>query len=304
MNEKAYPSSLKKHKPKKNRGDKVIAEGVDRTMAVVGEADETMMTITFEVERKDKNGQVVRGQHVTYGYLQNHVGPDWNSAEDIRALNIWRRQIYSRNLPSIRKPRELWLQSEKDLVLDIMRDDLEKRNYVRWNALANAFNRKMAMAKVVQRAGEAFVSSGLRKADALTEDRVAPWRSKQAIMGQCTSRWPEYRELLNKYQLAENDEDELDGIDDVQNSIDKSPEPDSGDEDEIPDPNPLPQPESTHQRTNKSTATDAKPFTTHSRKRTYNEIKQNNDTGEEESEKETKEKMAAKKLQTGLESTE
>jgi hypothetical protein len=301
MNEKAYPSSLKKHKPKKNRGDKVIAEGVDRTMAVVGEADETMMTITFEVERKDKNGQVVRGQHVTYGYLENHVGPDWNSAEDIRALNIWPRQIYSRSLPSIRKPRELWLQSEKDLVLDIIRDHFETRRYVKWNALANAFNRKMAMAKVVQRAGETFVSSGLRKADALTEDRVAPWRSKQAIMGQCTSRWPEYRELLNKYQLATNDEDDVDENDGVQNNIDEFP--DSGDEDEIPDPNPLPRPETTHQRTTKPTATGAKTLTIHGKKRTYNEIEQNDNIGGKDSGKEIEKKMVAKKLKTDLECT-
>ena len=300
MNEKAYPSSLKKHKPKKQPGDKVIAEGVDRTMAMVGEVDETMMIITFEVERKDKNGQVVRGQHVTYGYLENHVAPDWNSAEDIRGLNHWRRQIYGRNLPSIRKPRELWLQSEKDLVLDIVRDHFETRHYVKWNALANVFNRKMAMAKVVQRAGETFVSSGLRKADALTEDRVAPWRSKQAIMGQCTSRWPEYRELLHKHQLAANDEDDVDENDDVQNNIDESP--DSGDEDEIPDPNPLPRPEITHQRIKKPTATGAKTLTIHSKKRAYNDIEQNGDTGTEESGKETEEEMMAKKLKTGLES--
>jgi hypothetical protein len=268
---------------------------------VVGEADETMMTITFEVERKDKNGQVVRGQHVTYGYLENHVGPDWNSAEDIRALNIWRRQIYSRSLPSIRKPRELWLQSEKDLVLDIIRDHFETRRYVKWNALANAFNRKMAMARVVQRAGETFVSSGLRKADALTEDRAAPWRSKQAIMGQCTSRWPEYRELLNKYQLATNDEDDVDENDGVQNNIDEFP--DSGDEDEIPDPNPLPRPETTHQRTTKPTATGAKTLTIHGKKRTYNEIEQNDNIGGKDSGKEIEKKMVAKKLKTDLECT-
>ncbi len=303
-NGKAYVSSLKKHKPKKKPGDKLIAEGVDRTMAVVGDADETMMTITFELERKDKSGQVIRGQHVTYDYLENHVAPDWNSAEDIRALNHWRRQIFGRNLPPIRKTRELWLQSEKDLVLDIMRDDLEKRNYVRWNAFANAFNRKMATAKVIQRAGEAFVSPGLRKADALTEDRAAPWRSKQAILGQCTSKWSEYSELLNKYQVTANDEDDVDGNEDVQNRNDKSPEPDSGDEDEIPVPNPLPQPKTIHQHTNKSTATGAKNFTNHGKKRTYDEIKQKDDTGGEEPEEETEAKMVAKKIKTGLQSTE
>jgi hypothetical protein len=303
-NKKQYPSSLKKYKPKKKPGDKIIDEGVDRTMAVIGEVDETMMEITFQVERKDKYGQVIRGQHVTYSYLDNHVAPDWNSAEDVRALNTWRRQIFGRSLPPVRKPRELWLQFEKDLILDIMRDDFEKKRYVRWNALANAFNRKMAMAQVVQRAGETFVSSALRKADALKEDRVAPWRSKQAIMGQCTSRWPEYRELLDKYQLVANDEDEVDGEDGIQHGIEKSLEPDSGDEDEIPDPNSLPRAETTHRRTDQSTATSTKTFTSNGKKRTYNEIEQNGDTGEEKSGNETEEKIVAKKLKTSLESTE
>jgi hypothetical protein len=197
-----------KNAPKRPIGHRPIAVGVDRTPTVIGTVDRSKLTITFDTERNDpKNkGQVIAGVRVSYQYLENNPEPDVNNVEDIRAINSWRRKIFGRNFPPLRKARELWLQSEKDLVLDLMCRQFERHKYLRWNLLANDYNRQMALSDVVQHAGEHYVKSSGRL-DGLKEDRVAPWRTKQAIMGQATSRWSEYQDLIEAFQPTLNDEE-------------------------------------------------------------------------------------------------
>jgi hypothetical protein len=205
--------------------------------AKVGVVDRKKMKISFETEREDPKhpGRVIPGNRVNYDYLETHTEPDWDSIEDLRVLNTWRRQIFGRNFPPIRKAREVWVQSEKKTVLDLMRRQLDRHSYIKWNRLANDYNKNME--GVVQKAGEKFVSQGNRKTEGIVEDRDAPWRSTSAIMGQSLN-WAEYNDLL---ESARPDAD--DALDDNSNEVESDDNPDSGDDKEIPDPNPGPRSE-------------------------------------------------------------
>jgi hypothetical protein len=193
------------------------------------------LKIRFNTERDDpeREGRVIPGDPVEYDYLENHAEPDWNNVEEIRTLNTWRRQIFGRNFAPIRKTRELWLQSEKDLILKLMREQLEQRGFMQWNRLSNRYNLQMHLANVVQGRGQEFIKHGNRNTSVLREDRETPFRSKQAIMGQ-SIKWPEYGDLVASFQPSASDGDE-NGQDN-----DNSPGLYSDDEEEIPDPQPGP----------------------------------------------------------------
>jgi hypothetical protein len=224
-----------KNAPKKAIGDRPLAAGIDRTNAVTGVADRSKLKIKFNTERDDpdREGGVIPGDPVEYDYLENHAEPDWNNAEEVRILNTWRRQIFGRNFAPIRKTRELWLQSEKDLVLTLMREQLEQRGFIKWNRLSNRFNLQMHLAGVVQPFGQGFIKSGNQNISILREDRVAPFRSKQAIMGQ-SIKWKEYDALLDSFQSATSN------VDETGQDTDKHSRAWSDDEEEIPDPEPGP----------------------------------------------------------------
>jgi hypothetical protein len=240
------------------------------------------LTITFNTERDDamNEGQVIAGVRVSYEYLENHPEPDFNSVEDICAINNWRRQIFGRNFPPQNKARELWLQSEKNLVLDLMRQQFERHKYISWNKLANDYNRQMALSAIIQHSGEHYVKSSGRL-DGLKENRVAPWRTKQAIMGQATSRWSEYHDLLEAFQPTLKDEANGSNNNHAGNS------PDSGDEEELADPSPQPRSSVTRRRARKSkedgkkTMASTKSSSRRRRKRTYKEIEEDGDEEEE-----------------------
>jgi hypothetical protein len=200
------------------------------------------MKISLDTERDDPDhpGRVIAGNRVNYDYLEAHTEPDWNSVEDMRALNTWRRQIFGRNFPPIRKAREAWVESEKKVVLDLMRRQLDRHRYIKWNRLANDYNEKMQ--GVVQRAGEKFVKQGNRKTEGIVEDRDAPWRSTSAIIGQSLP-WAEYEALLENARPDANDSQGEEG-----DEVGSDGNPDSGDDEEIPDPNPGPRSEVTKRK--------------------------------------------------------
>jgi hypothetical protein len=196
------------------------------------------LKIRFNTERDDpeREGRVIPGNPVEYDYLENHAEPDWNNAEEVRTLNTWRRQIFGRNFPPIRKTRELWLQSEKDLILKLMREQFEQRGFMQWNRVSNRYNCQMHLANVVQDRGQEFIKHGHRNTSVLGEDRRAPFRSKQAIMGQ-SIKWPEYGDLVASFQPSASDGDE-NGQDN-----ENPPRLCSDDEEEILDPQPGPRPD-------------------------------------------------------------
>lgn len=251
-------------------GDRPLADGIDRTNAQKGVVDRSKLKIKFNTERDDPQhaGRVVPGQSVEYDYLETHTEPDWNNLEDIRALNIWRRQIFCRNFPPVRKPRPLWLQSEKKLLLNLMREQLERQKYLKWNRLTNSYNEQLALAGVIQKAGEPFYKPIASSSAALKEDRTAPFRSTPAIMGQ-SSKWPEYGELIHEFRpTATEDEDE----EEKQGDNEQTQEYDSGDDAEIPDPDHFPETSATRRMSgtttskSKTTKKAAKSITTKARK--------------------------------------
>jgi hypothetical protein len=161
---------------------------------------------------------------------------DFNSAASVKKLNTWRSQILGRNFPASRKTREHWLQIEKQFVLDLVKNQLETHSSIKWNKLANAFNRQMA--GTIQRAGEKFCSRGTRILDALEEDRSAPWRTKSSIQGMCF-KWNEYKTLLDAAipEVEIGSDGEM--VEEVLNG-NSSTVIDSDDSDEMPDPHPEP----------------------------------------------------------------
>jgi hypothetical protein len=162
---------------------------------------------------------------------------DFNSAVSVKKLNTWRSQILGRNFPASRKTREHWLQIEKQLVLDLVKSQLQTRPSIKWNKLANAFNRTMA--GTTQHAGDKYCARGTRILDALEEDRAAPWRTKSSIQGMCF-KWTEYKTLLDAAipEVEIGSDGEM--VEEVLLNGNSNTVIDSDDEDEMPDPHPKP----------------------------------------------------------------
>ncbi|PVH87805.1 hypothetical protein DL98DRAFT_631979 [Cadophora sp. DSE1049] len=78
-----------------------------------------------------------------YNWLDDHAEPSWDSAASLSKLNQWRAQIFKRYFGVKRKPRDHWVVSEKNLVVKLMKKDLENSAFVRWKRLANNYNQAM-----------------------------------------------------------------------------------------------------------------------------------------------------------------
>jgi hypothetical protein len=182
---------------------------------------------------RDDSGQSTPGIRVPNRYPH---AVDFNNAVSVKKLNTWRSQILSRNFPASRKTREHWLQIEKQLVLDLVKSQLQTRSSIKWNKLANAFNRQMA--GTTQHADDKYCARGTRIVDALDEDRAAPWRTKSSIQGMCF-KWTEYKTLLD----AAIPEVEIGSDGEMVEEVligNSSALIDSDDENEMPDPHPEP----------------------------------------------------------------
>jgi hypothetical protein len=193
------------------------------------------LILDYNTVRNDSNnsGQSTSGIRVPNRYPH---AVDFNSAPSVKKLNTWRSQILGRNFPASRKTREHWLQIEKQLILDLVKNQLQIGSSIKWNKLTNTFNRQMA--GTTEHAGEKFCSRGTRILDALEEDRAAPWRTKSSIQGMCF-KWTEYKTLLDaaipKVEIGSDGEMVEEVLNGNSNTV-----IDSDDEDEMPDPHPEP----------------------------------------------------------------
>ncbi|KAL5323150.1 hypothetical protein ACEPPN_007678 [Leptodophora sp. 'Broadleaf-Isolate-01'] len=151
-----------------------------------------------------------------YDWLEDHPEPSWDSAKSLSRLNQWRSQIFKRYFGVKRKPRDHWSVSEKNLVVKLMKKDLEKSSFVRWKRLANNYNN--IMQGKGQDAEEAKAWKLVSKSDKLGEQRSAPWRTMSAVRVQ-TSKWEETKDLEEVARAGETSEVES-----------------TDDEKEIPDP--------------------------------------------------------------------
>lgn len=123
-----------------------------------------------------------------YNWLDNHDEPSWDSAASLSKLNQWRAQIFKRYFGVKRKPRDHWVVSEKNLVVKLMKKDLENSAFVRWKRLTNNYN--TTMRGQIQGTDELLVSQLIGDKEYLDEERLAPWRTLGAIKAQ-TARWNE-----------------------------------------------------------------------------------------------------------------
>ncbi|KAE9369337.1 hypothetical protein N431DRAFT_510896 [Stipitochalara longipes BDJ] len=216
--------------PRKPRGGKAIDDGtIDFSSAVIGTQDDSKLSLDFNTIRPDpKNpSNSIPGERVTNRY---HLTVDFNDKNSVRKLNIWRKQIIGRNFPDKKsKTVQSWLQNEKQLVLDLMREQMEHHGYIKWNRLTNTYNRRMA--GVTQRAGEELVAQGNRKAGVLKEDREAPWRTKSALAG-VKDRWQEFKDMVEASlpSVGEDENGEIEERETVYSSDDEEEilEPGSG----------------------------------------------------------------------------
>lgn len=183
--------------PRRTKGDKAIDDGtVDFEPAAVGLRDGLKLIADYNTIRPDPNnpGKFIPGDRVKNRY---HREVDFNDAESVRKLNAWRHQLFRRCFPEFARPQLRYLESEKQTILGLMKDQMERNSaYLRWNKLTNDYNRQMS--EVIQRVGEKLVAAGNRKAHVLAEDRKAPWRTRSAIAG-ISSKWQEYRNLVDSY---------------------------------------------------------------------------------------------------------
>lgn len=188
--------------------------------------DLTKLEINFDTVLKcEKTGKIL-DHHFVHNRYQHPV--DWNNARSVGKLNGWRRQILGRNFPPTRKTREFWLQSEKDLALELIKQHLLARGFVKWRKLANEYNRYYT--DVVQRRGEKLLTK-FGKMDRLENDRAAPWRTSGSLIGMAI-KWPEVKDLYKESEDRAT-EKALTGEEEDEHLT-------SEDEAGIPDPNPEP----------------------------------------------------------------
>ncbi len=216
--------------PRKTPGDKAIDDGtIDFENAVVGERDESKLSIDYNTTRRDPNnhGNTISGDRVQNRYRET---VDFNDENSVRRLNAWRSQILRRNFPDRRKKSlHPWLQSEMETVLGLIREQMKARRTFRWTSVANSYNREMSA--TTQKAGEKLFKGGNRKVSVLKRDRQTPWRTASSIIG-ATTKWQEYRDLMDEYlPLVEEDENDANQEDFVETE---------DDEEEIPEPGPGP----------------------------------------------------------------
>ena len=158
----------------------------------MGKEDLSKIHINFDtVLYCERTGKILAHHFLYNSYVEEHLPVDFNDAQQISRLNGWRRQILGRNFPPTRKTREFWLQSEKDAVLELIRQHLLARGFVKWRKLTNEYNRYYA--NVIQRKGEKLMTK-FGKTDRLEQDRQAPWRTSGSLIGMA-NKWKEVKVL-------------------------------------------------------------------------------------------------------------
>ncbi|KAL2063998.1 hypothetical protein VTL71DRAFT_4492 [Oculimacula yallundae] len=200
----------------------VPGQTFDRESAKAGQRDPSKYTIIIEYQKKDKKGKIVPATTIKYEYLKLNPEPIWDSSETLKHFNQWRLQVFKRGLGKLsdRKERHPWLKSEQDLILDLVRQQLERKSKVKWRRLANSYNNSLR--GKVQAKGEKLLSKA-SKSQATKEARVAPWRTSGSIKAMA-AKWTEYKELqaqADKKQQAANQTEEVDDSDSEDDDLDE-----------------------------------------------------------------------------------
>ncbi|KAL2064003.1 hypothetical protein VTL71DRAFT_4497 [Oculimacula yallundae] len=187
------------NKPVRHPSQRIIDNGdYDRVPAVVGEMDESKMILSFDCERLNKKtGLYVPDGKLHYKCRKN---VDWDDKDSVVALQRWRQQSFGRAIGPEQPAREMWLESERDLLLGILQQHLAdvggRLSKAPWKAIAAAYNE--ALRGTTQVAGElsaerlyTFTIKGKdeevevrSKGHRLPKDRTAPVRSILACQNQ------------------------------------------------------------------------------------------------------------------------
>jgi hypothetical protein len=181
--------------PLRQAGDIAIDDGShDREPCKVGKPQPDKLIIEFKVQRDhpDRFGNTISMPNIKHRYPHE---VDWKDKKIVADLTRWRSQIFLRALEKKRDGRQVWLESERDVLLEVLEVHLEevggRWSKINWEEVAKRFNR--CMRDMTQRAGEMTVE---RRYDAnsqcskqqttsrsqpLKEDRKAPERSSGSI---------------------------------------------------------------------------------------------------------------------------
>lgn len=128
-------------------GVRLILKDVDFRSAKVHQVDPSKFHITIPAEIPDPKvpGQYIPYPPFEYRYKDNDhkrlAAFDWSDKKQVTQLSSWRHQTRYRNVPPTRKERFYWLEIEKAKITHMIRLQLENSIVVKWNRLANEFNR-------------------------------------------------------------------------------------------------------------------------------------------------------------------
>ena len=178
-----------KNRPVRQPGDRVIDDGShDRAPCKVGKPDPKKLVIEFEIERDDPNnpGKTIKKPNVKFTYRHSI---DWNNKESVQALTKWRGQLFFRVLGKKRSGRVAWLESERDVLLDILQKHLVKVggrwSRIQWGVVAEIFNKRLE--GVIQKAGEMTAERRYNLNDSAMSTKVKTSKNKKNSDPQATS---------------------------------------------------------------------------------------------------------------------
>lgn len=242
-------------RPLRTAGEVVVDDGThDREPCRVGTPQPEKLVIEFQVVRKDpKNpSKVISLPNIQHRYRRK---VDWNDKKSVGELSRWRGQIFFRCLGPKRGSRHVWLESERDLFLDLLEEHLKeiggRWTRINWDAVAKQYNERLK--GVIQKAGEMTAErrydknyqrtnrDPMSKSQPLKEDRKAPIRTGGSLHTQVTyftiPRAQKVKEKAvakdQKAKAAESKgEQELSGMDEEEEVVDND---DADDEDFIDD---------------------------------------------------------------------
>ena len=148
---------------------------LDTSFARHGTPDKSKYKFIIDFEKQNPYKSAKWDYYGTkvYNWTDHHGEPSWDSAAGLSKLNQWRAQIFKRYFGVKRGPRDHWIVSEKDLVVKLMKEDLENSAFVRWKRLANNYN--SAMNGQIQGTDEFLLSQSIGNKEYLDEERLAPW---------------------------------------------------------------------------------------------------------------------------------
>lgn len=143
-------------RPLRTAGEIVVDDGThDREPCKVGTPQPEKLVIEFQVVRKDpKNpSKVITLPNVQHKYRRK---VDWNDKQSVGDLSRWRGQIFFRCLGPKRGSRHVWLESERDIFLDLLEEHLKevsgRWSKIDWDVVAKRYNKRLK--GVIQKAGE------------------------------------------------------------------------------------------------------------------------------------------------------